>query len=129
MLFNKKVIIVFLSVFILGFCFMSNVNAASYSVNETWDEDMIQDLIQTEDISDLHFNKSGDGIYKDISLTIDKSIRLTCDLNVTLKRIYKEDYDGFYITANNVSVSGFTITGYSTGIYSEGSNIQMRIRI
>lgn len=118
---RKFVVIIFV---VAIFASVSSVSATTYTVNETWDNNMIQDFIDnTNDITGLHFTGNLGGVYNNIMLSIDKAVNITCDIGVVLSGF---DDDGerwgtaFDVLANNVNISGFTITGYYQAISAYG---------
>ena len=115
--FGKFIVIVFFVLFL--FSCVSCVSAQVYVVNETWDPFDIQFLIYSENITGLHFSKTGDGVYFGVELFINKAINLTCDTGVVLQSLGDDLGNAFFLNnVSDVSISGFTIEGYMRGIWA-----------
>ena len=125
-MFNLNLTKIFVAmVLLLFFVSLSNVSASNITVDNGMSSDFIQELLDnTMGILALHFSGSGGGVFDDISLIIDKAIIITCDPGVVLRGGVLEDFSesAFSIFADGVSVSGFTISGYFTGIVAESVN-------
>lgn len=65
------------------FLLLPTVSAASYSVDSSWSNGMIQDLIDnTANITELYFSSSSGNVFNGVSLVIDKSLNVFCDVDV-----------------------------------------------
>ena len=109
------------------------VNATSKTITVPDDYSQIQDAVDNADAGDTVFVRNG--IYRTYAtdgISVNKSIALIGESsqNTTLTR-YPVEYARFaHITVNiqadNVTISGFTITGSSIGIFLNSSNCKIR---
>lgn len=110
-------VIIVLLIFIL----LPSVSAVPYSVNSSCSSDYIQNLIYTDDITELHFSNVSGRIFEGIVLDIYKNIIFTCDNGVVFNGMNSSNY-AFNILSDNVTVVGFGFVGYFAGIVADNVN-------
>lgn len=93
-----------ISIFVLFFYMISSVCAVTYTVNESWTSQDIQDLINDDsnDLTGLHFNGTNSSVYEGIILIINRAIDLTCDVGVVLNDL--SEGCAFIVLNDNVKI-------------------------
>jgi len=110
-----------LAIFIAISFSLTAVSASSLLVDESWNNNDIQNALDTDNNIDvLHFKKSNNGIYNNITLSINRGMNIVSDKGVVIsgKDEYGNPYldNAFNISGNNVEINGLNFTGYVSNI-------------